>query len=176
MNWEHHVLLWFLAHRTPGLNRFFLLSRWLGETWVLTAIVLATALAEWVQGRRRAALVWVVAGMVGLFVGWAIKRGVARPRPHLGPWLVFPHDFSFPSGHALGTSLVYPLLAWRLSARYPAARAWFWLAAILIVVWVGIGRLYLGVHWPTDVLGGWAIGAFIAWRATYAFRARGASN
>lgn len=174
MGWERHVLIWIHAHGSPALDRVFLASRWLGDTDVLATLVAAVAIVLASRGRSRAAAVWIGAGLSTLAAGWALKLALARPRPQVTPWLVHPRDFSFPSGHALGTAMVFSLLASMLSARYPRRRGPLFGLAALLMFYVGIGRLYLGVHWPTDVLGGWAIGlgiAALAWRVMHAWGA-----
>jgi undecaprenyl-diphosphatase len=102
----------------------------------------------------------------------ALKAVVARPRPALWPWLVPQAGFSFPSGHALAAASFYPVLAWEAGCVRPLRRRWFAVLAALGVLWLGLGRLYLGVHWPSDVLAGWALGAAQSGLALAGLRAK----
>lgn len=121
------------------------------------------------QFRIRAVL-YPLAILSGALAVWGMKRLVERDRPNIVPWVVPEQSvqgFSFPSGHAtmntlLGILMIAVLfqMKWRLGMRVGGA--------FLIVAWVlavGFNRIYLGVHWPTDVLGGWCLGGLIglAW-------------
>jgi undecaprenyl-diphosphatase len=94
----------------------------------------------------------------------------ARPDPYFGT--VLPVSYSFPSGHALDSCVIYFALAALLAPYF--RRGWerallFTLAAVLVLL-IGVSRVYLGVHWPSDVVGGWAVGA--AWLAVWAIVAQ----
>ncbi len=116
-------------------------------------------------GRRTAAvllapLVWLVAGQL---LRQGLMRAFARPRPPAAGWAFDASAFSFPSGHAFTSALSAGLLALAVArARPSAARAATAVAALFTAV-IGFTRVYLGVHWPLDVLGGWLLAA--AWLA-----------
>lgn len=99
----------------------------------------------------------------------ALKLLVDRPRPHLAPvWMVlglsYPTDASFPSGHALHTTVFYGTLAFLWFRFSHGRRRWLGMPiAAIVVLLTGISRIYLGVHWPSDVLGGYLYGAFWLW-------------
>lgn len=135
----------------------------LGSTGVLGIMVLVVFGFLWMAERRHAA--WLVLGAVvsGLAMSQLAKLGFSRPRPDLVPHGTVVHTASFPSGHATMSALIYLTLG-ALLARTQARRrikVYVLTVAVLLALLVGISRIYLGVHWPTDVLAGWALGA--AW-------------
>jgi membrane-associated phospholipid phosphatase len=152
----------------------FLFSHAIGRPAFLVTLVLAIAVWHARRGERREARAWVVVGLSTYFLQEGLKLVFARPRPDLWPRLVDVGSAAFPSGHALATATLYPLLAWIVGRRQPQLALPAMAAALALVVFVGLGRLYLGVHWPSDVLGGWAIGGLQCWAAVRWLK-RGAS-
>jgi len=105
---------------------------------------------------------------MGLILRLEISRTIGRPRPSPGLWLVGASGFAFPSGHTSTATVGFGLMAcllWRLRGRI--WRVLIGALATLSAAAVGFSRSYLGVHWPTDVLGGWGFG--IAWVALGGF-------
>jgi undecaprenyl-diphosphatase len=154
-----------LHHRTAWLTPVMKASTWLGSTAVL--IPVAVAVAAWFLWRRRD---WSPSGKLALALGGAVvlydivKPLVDRARPPLDVRLLHVSGWSFPSGHATQAVATYGMLALVLSAGRPVrTRIGLWCAAGAVAALVGVTRLYLGVHWLTDVLGGWALGT--AWLA-----------
>lgn len=103
---------------------------------------------------KRAMRRLVVLFLPALLLGVYLKYALHVPRP-AGPHLVATTGASFPSGHALGATVVWGYLA--LAVR----RRWFWVAATALVLLIGLSRIALGVHWPSDIAGGIAIGALL---------------
>ncbi|MFG1345729.1 phosphatase PAP2 family protein [Xanthobacter autotrophicus DSM 431] len=137
----------------------------LGGTAVLTLITLLAMVFLLMIRRQHTA--WLVGFSVagGTLLSQALKWGFDRPRPDLVPHGMSVYSQSFPSGHAMLSAVVYLTLGALLARTQPRTRVKVFLlgAAAALTVIVGISRIYLGVHWPTDVLGGWALGA--AWAA-----------
>ena len=137
----------------------------LGGVGVLGLLTLATLGYLWLMGMRRSALYLLLAIGGGLLVSLALKAGFHRPRPDLISYGSMVYTSSFPSGHSMLSAVVYltggAMLA--LTHQRRAVRVYILGCAVLATVLVGISRVYLGVHWPTDVLAGWAGGA--AWAA-----------
>lgn len=156
---EARLLLWIHAHASPALDSAFRLSHELG-TLPTCAVIVAVA-AAWLLGRgkRAEALLFVVLGLTTLELQEGLKALFTRPRPHLWTWVIPQADYSMPSGHALAAATFYPLLAWAVARRWPRAALPACVLAVALALFIGVGRLYLGVHWPSDVLVGWALGA-----------------
>ncbi len=106
---------------------------------------------------------WLVVGIAGFLLQLTLKMAFGRVRPALWLGPIQHQSFAFPSGHALIAACLFPLLARAAGLRWPAWRQWCYLLAVLVAAYVGVGRLYLGVHWPSDVLAGWIIGAALLW-------------
>jgi undecaprenyl-diphosphatase len=113
--------------------------------------------------RTRTALFVLAATGSGAALGSLLKLVYDRPRPAIVPHLVEVASSSFPSGHATDAAVVYLTLGALLARTVaePVLRVYILCAAALLVLLVGVSRVYLGVHWPSDVVGGWTIGA--AW-------------
>lgn len=160
-----------LAMRVPGHPEQPLGPHWLpsavrdvtalGSTTVLTLVVLVTAGFLALRRRFRSALLVLAATALGALCVTLVKALIARSRPDLVERLMDEASHSFPSGHAANSAIVYLTLATLL---FPVVRGWrmrgFVLAvAMLLVGLIGLSRVYLGVHWPSDVLAGWAFGS-----------------
>lgn len=160
-----------LALRTPGDPSDPLGPGWLeemgrdltalGGVGVLTLMTLLAAGFLLLQGKPRAALLLLAAVGGGLLFSTLLKLGFDRPRPDLVPHGSRVYTASFPSGHSMMSAVAYLTLGGLLARVQPRRRLKVYLlvAAALVTVLVGLSRVYLGVHWPTDVLGGWAAGA-----------------
>lgn len=135
----------------------------LGSTTVLTLITVTVIGYLLTDGKRAASLLVLVATGGGAVISTLLKQGFERPRPDVVAPLVDVQTFSFPSGHAMLSAITYLTLGALLSRVHTRRRLKAYLLAVAVgmTLLIGISRVYLGVHWPTDVLAGWCAGA--AW-------------
>jgi undecaprenyl-diphosphatase len=164
------ILLWF---RTPGDTADPIGPAWvemafrditaLGGMTVLALITLAVVGYLLICRKHASALLVVVAVLGGVVVSSLLKLGFDRPRPDVVAHLVDVHTLSFPSGHAMLSAATYLTLGVLLARteKRLLVRSYFVGVAIVLTLLIGLSRIYLGVHYPTDVLAGWCAGA--AW-------------
>lgn len=164
MSWDHPILLFMAAHRSEALDGLFRTVTWLGSLYVLApfAVLLVVALLYF-QKRWEALLLVVGFSGAALWV-YLAKALLDRPRPALvEPVIALPADGSFPSAHT--TQIVAFALCVVLIVRrtWPEWQFAAMVAAALLIVIVAASRVYLQVHYPSDVLGGFVLG--IGWIA-----------
>jgi undecaprenyl-diphosphatase len=150
----------------------------LGGLAVLTVIALVVVGHMLLRGQHRASLYVAATVGGGILLSMLLKAGFDRPRPDLVPHESIVYTASFPSGHSMMSAVVYltlgALLA-RMESR-PALKIYVLCVAIVLTVGVGVSRVYLGVHWPTDVLAGWTAGAtwaLLCWLGARTLQRRG---
>lgn len=164
-HFDDAVLRWLGAHRTPVLDAAMLEVTALGTGVVVMMTVIIAALFLWLTRHRQSAVLLGVATVGGLVLNNLLKLGFERPRPQVIAWGTYALSSSFPSGHAMNSVIVYGTVAY-LAARLQRGRGvralTLAIAAVLIVL-VCASRLYLGVHYPSDVAAGLVIG--LAWAA-----------
>lgn len=128
-----------------------------GEPTVLIAAAAGSAFLLWRAGHRHLPWVLIAVTLIGRGLSEVQKYWIARARPDLGAHLVVVKTSSFPSGHATSSMIFYLTMALALTVgtrwHRPAVAG-----AILLSLLVGTSRVMLGVHWPSDVIGGWAFG------------------
>ncbi len=151
----------------------------LGGGAVLTALSLAAVGAAFILRRRRIALLIVIAIAGGTLLSTLLKRGFDRPRPDLISHGAEVVSESFPSGHSMMSAIVYLTLGILLTRVLPSRGLKVYVVALagVVTILVGLSRVYLGVHWPTDVVAGWAVGAawaLLFWLVSLWFSSRGA--
>ncbi len=185
---DSEILLWFRVEGHPDvpvgpawLPKMVRDITALGSAAVLTLITAATALYFFVVRRPASGLFVIAAVASGQIVATLLKTGIDRPRPDVVPHLMQESSLSFPSGHAMISALVYLTLGALASqtAHNQATRIYILSLAVFISLLVGISRLYLGVHWPSDVMAGWCAGfawAMLWWMAARLIQPNGGSD
>jgi undecaprenyl-diphosphatase len=162
----------------PAWVRIMAAVSLVGSPTVMRSLVAALAVVLWVRGARRLALWAAVTIAAGALVDAVLKPAVGRARPHFADPVASAGGGSFPSGHAFTATLaagVVLLWALPLLSRRGGIAAWFVAAAVPLAV--GASRLALGVHWLSDVVGGWLLGVALLALTAAAFGAyRGRSE
>ena len=160
---DDNVLRWMAVHQSPLATTAALEFTALGTG---TVVVMMTAVAGMflsLTGQRRPAVLLVAATIGGLALNLLLKLHYHRPRPHIFTWGAGVVSSSFPSGHAMNSVIVYGSIAY-LAARLSRSR-WLrsvtQLVALVVIVGICSSRVYLGVHYPSDVIGGAIVGT--AW-------------
>ena len=150
----------------------------LGGTGVLTFLTLASALFLFLQGKTKMAIYLLSAICTGMIVTMLLKAGFDRPRPDLVAHGSYVYTSSFPSGHSMMSAIVFLTLGALLASMQSSLgiKAYLLGIAAFLTLMVGLSRVYLGVHWPTDVLAGWTGGAawaLLCWALAQWLRKRG---
>jgi undecaprenyl-diphosphatase len=159
------VLRYIETHHSPFLDNAAIEITFLGTGLIVMTIVLVSGMFLWLTKHKHSALLLIVATMGSILVNNLLKMGFDRPRPQVFEWGQHTVSSSFPSGHAMSAATVYMTVAYlaaRLQRRH-ISRVLTLIAATIVVVLIAVSRLYLGVHYPSDVAAGVLIG--IGWAA-----------
>jgi undecaprenyl-diphosphatase len=162
---DEAVLRWIYARHMPVLDGAMLEITALGTGTVVMMIVGVAALFLALTRHRYSALLLLVATAGGIFLDLFLKLRFDRPRPHIFTWGAQAVSSSFPSGHAMSATIVYSTVAY-LAARLQKRRWARWVTmsfAAIVILLICFSRLYLGVHYPSDVLAGIVVG--LSWAA-----------
>ncbi|CAL9286460.1 MULTISPECIES: phosphatase PAP2 family protein [Streptomyces] len=164
------------AVEEPGITHAMrILTDWVWDTWTMRLLCAAVVLWLWFRRGDRWTAVWLGAAcLLGSLLQQLLKAAVDRARPVWPDPVDSAHFAAFPSGHAMTATFVCGLLVW-LVHHYGAAdgvRRAALAAAVVSVAGVGVTRVWLGVHWATDVLGGWLLGALVVALAALVHRRR----
>jgi membrane protein DedA with SNARE-associated domain/membrane-associated phospholipid phosphatase len=159
---DRPILDWLVSNRRPGLTSFMRVVTELGSVGLLLPVAVGVGLLWWRRSgswRPLAMLAGALAGSIALT--YLVKETVARPRPPLALAVAHFDGLAFPSGHATQATAVWGMIAALLAAGSPSwsRKVAAWASAALIALAVGGTRAYLGAHWASDVMGGWALGA-----------------
>lgn len=164
------------AVEEPGITHAMrILTDLVWDTWTMRLLCAAVVLWLWFRRGDRWTAVWLGAAcLLGSLLQQLLKAAVDRARPVWPDPVDSAHFAAFPSGHAMTATFVCGLLVW-LVHHYGAAdgvRRAALAAAVVSVAGVGVTRVWLGVHWATDVLGGWLLGALVVALAALVHRRR----
>jgi undecaprenyl-diphosphatase len=159
-----------LDFASPGLTKLMEAVTFLGSGWVLIGIAVWVTLALFFAGRRDRALPMIIAMAGGELLLWTLKVHFHRPRPEPFFGEAIPETYSFPSGHALLSYCCYGTIAVMADAHRVLARV----AAAVLILAIGFSRIYLGVHYPTDVIAGYLVAT--AWMGVVAVICRLLAN
>lgn len=152
---------WVHGFARPWLTDAMSVLSWIGSPILLVPAVTAAVGGMWWRGLKDDALLLGAAMLGGVALDEVMKLHFKRLRPDL-PWaFVHEHSFSFPSGHSVMAMVLYGIIVYKTQDKLHAkwAKAALMAGAVLMVTGIGISRVYLGVHYPSDVAGGYFVGA-----------------
>lgn len=154
--WDHHLIALFANYRSPELTWLAQALAWLGGMPVVLSIAVVCCLLQ-IQGRHYRHIGLIVGTVLGsICLSWLLKFMIDRPRPD-AIWAIFKsYGDSFPSGHSLYAAS-YAALIVLFTQSYPKRHIYFAFAGLWLLM-MGLSRIYLGVHYLSDVLAGWALG------------------
>ncbi|MGW8066072.1 phosphatase PAP2 family protein [Streptomyces ziwulingensis] len=160
----------------PGITHAMrILTDWVWDTWTMRLLCAVVAVWLWLRRGDRWTAVWLgTSCLLGSLFQQALKAAVNRPRPVWPDPVDSAHFAAFPSGHAMTATFVCGLLVWLVHDRGAArgARSTALALAVVSVAGVGVTRVWLGVHWATDVVGGWLLGTLVVAVAVLVHRRR----
>jgi len=165
------VLNWLQSHGSERGESAFVFVSWLGAP-VLLAVDVVFAILLAVRREWRSLTIWTIAIVGGAVLDEVLKMAFRRVRPAVSSEFITSHSWSFPSGHAMNSLVTYAMLAYLCRTYVADAKARFAITvgAVLLIVAIGFSRLYLGVHYLSDVTAGylaggaWTLACITAWR------------
>lgn len=155
---DQTILLWIHSLANPTLDRvMYFITRLNDPDTAITVSMTALALLLWRRYYSEAKM-FAIASLGAVLLSYGLKSIFVKVRPDLWQSAVEETSFSYPSGHALGSMVLYGFLAYLVATRFPQFSWLIYLLAVSLIGGIGLSRLYLGVHWPTDIIGGYGIG------------------
>ena len=157
---DEGTLRWFAQHRSPLLDQVMLEITTLGTAAVLIVMVLIAAVFLWQTQHKWSVYVLMLGTFGGAALNGALKHYFHRARPTVVAWGTTVHTASFPSGHAMESLITYGCIAYLVGRVGPEPRLQktIWTVAAILILIIGMSRLYLGVHYPSDVVAGYIAG------------------
>lgn len=172
---EHDVLVyrdqavanWFHRTGTARGDRVFVIISMIGSPAAMAVLFGAAALYLWRVKQRTLLVAWALSYVGGTVLDGVIKYVVRRPRPEFAAKFLHYSSWSFPSGHSMGSLIGFAMLAYTIirvrKTESMPAKSGIWAAAIIMIALVGYSRIYLGVHYLSDVVAGYTLG--VLWLA-----------
>jgi membrane-associated phospholipid phosphatase len=145
-------------HQASVLDVIMIMFTKIGTGPVLIGAIAAVAFWSYKRGRNSYILILAANTIIAMGVNPVLKQIFARARPTLFEVIKRPDTFSFPSGHSMSAVVIYGALATVIIALRPTAKVPVLIGAVILILGIGFSRVYLGAHWPMDVLAGWASG------------------
>jgi membrane-associated phospholipid phosphatase len=172
---EHDVLVhrdqavvdWFHSSATPVGDRVFVIISLIGSPLAMAVLFGAAVLYLWRAQQRTLLVSWVLSYVGGTVLDGVMKYVVRRPRPEFAARFLHYSSWSFPSGHSMGSLIGFSMLAYTTvrvcRIESTLAKVGIWAGAIVVIALVGYSRIYLGVHYLSDVVAGYTLG--VLWLA-----------
>ena len=152
------ILLWIHDFTNPTLDRVMHVVTSLNNPdFVSIVAAIAFGLLLWKRCYPEAKI-FVIDCAGGVILSYGLKSVFGKTRPDLWESAIEEVSYSYPSGHALGSTVLYGFLAYLFATRFPKFAWLIYSLAVVTIASIGLSRLYLGVHWPTDIIGGYGIG------------------
>ena len=158
-SFDTNVLLWIHQSSNPFLDSIMLTITGLGNPPMVVAFIVGTTFWLWRKRKSLQLKIFALICLGGIVFNMGLKLVFTKTRPHLWNQLIVETTFSFPSGHALGASIMYGFLAYLLATEFPLFSLLIYVFMIGLILMIGFSRLYLGVHWLTDVIAGYLVGS-----------------
>lgn len=150
------------SFRNPILTDIMLAISFLGAAFILEVATILIIILAWKKHKREAVLFTSVLAM-GMILNYLLKILIQRPRPDLAPLLNLEHSYSFPSGHAMNSFIFYSLVSYFVFhfTRKKRLSAIVSVLSLILIFLIGFSRIYLGVHYPSDVIAGFIVGFWV---------------
>ncbi|RUT04445.1 hypothetical protein DSM106972_046730 [Dulcicalothrix desertica PCC 7102] len=155
---DKSILLWIHSYANPSLDNLMLFITQLGNPTVVVILAGVTTLTLLWRRYRLEAMIFVLTCLGAFILNTGLKLFFSKVRPQLWKQLIVETSYSFPSGHALGSMVLYGSIAYLLATHYPKYSKIIYFIAVILIGTIGLSRLYLGVHWSTDIIAGYGVG------------------
>ena len=162
---DERILQWLEAQRSPVMDRVMLEISALGTGAVLLVLVLVASVFLWLTKHHWSVYILLMGVFGGQLANRLLKTSFERPRPSVVEWVTDVSSLSFPSGHAMTSMITYGSIAYLVARLEPTRRLRLttWALCGVMILLIGISRMYLGVHYPSDIIAGYIGG--LAWIA-----------
>ncbi|GAB4550117.1 MAG: phosphatase PAP2 family protein [Pleurocapsa sp.] len=152
------ILLGIHQYATPALDSIMVNITQLGNPNTVVFIAVVSWIILWWRRYYLEAKIFLLNCLGGAILNYGLKLAFSKPRPQLWKSPITETSYSYPSGHAMGSMVLYGFLAYILAIHYPRYAGFFYGFAAILIMAIGFSRLYLGVHWPTDIIAGYGVG------------------